>query len=317
MLSVCSQKEFQVTSFEQLQKEFININNNLQPKNNVAGLLPFSENYLKQRNELLQAGLRLEAQKLSDSQRAELVLLTIEQRAASRYFSWPAGSSPVMNMLKSNYYTINDATNWVSYTQKRLELGAKDKLLLTRTDLSTLKQSVDATKVRYESEQALFASLSELSAYLEKYTPRRLSGLLAIANGKEQYQARLNFFTNTNVSPDEILSVVSNYDQLSDQNELFLRCYLRDQCNNTQGLDWRTDYSNRLEEYTSVPLTNIQKVIALTDLGIHHQGWRDEHALAVLARETTLSVAEQQAALTKIVREPGLALVNFSHEYVR
>lgn len=269
---------------------------------------PFSNQYLKQKNTLLLTLLAKNKQQLGDKRTVELLL--IEQRFTERFFPWPYNSNPISNYFNSTQQVNSlDVGVYLDNVMQTMQLAAKDHIKLNRIELAMLKSQVSIAKALVDRDEIVL-SLTKFELFLADYIPRRSLGLGTLPNGKDWYQTRLNYFLNKPLAPNMILSRIIAIQTKSHSNQKFVRCFITDQCINSQGIDWRSGYSDRLLEFENIKFGLEQAIIAEVDFGIHAQAWSQEHALTVLTRKLSIKTSEAEQILTKIVLEPALALVN-------
>lgn len=292
---------------EELVAEYKALNNLLQPiKQQVhTPVWPFNNAYLTARDDILKQLLR------ADKSNTEVALLTIEQRFTERFFPWPYNANPVLNYVNSNSH-INDAAlaDFIAFTQDKMVSAYQDKVRLSHFELSRLLQHVAQAKSKLADYPNSVDALNIFNQYLVDYVPRRSPGIGALPNGKDWYQARLNYFVVSAQKPNDILNRLLRIKTDLPSETKFLTCYTTNQCHNTNGLDWRTAYSNRLVEFNNIQFGIEQAIIAEVDYGIHAQAWSSEHALTVLVNELKASNDQANLILEKILKEPALAMVN-------
>ncbi len=283
----------------------------------LSTVLPFTKEYLDSRNELLSALSSVD--NLTEYQMRELALLTIEQRYTERYFPWPPVTNVIANFNLEEGSEFNQLVSWLGFVESTMKQGAASKIKLNQFEHILLTKQVSqlieflAPKQQAES---LIGSLTQLETYLTTYQVRNIPGLVGLPNGREWYQARLNYFNPQVSKPiDAYSQVLALQDtQQNCSQEAFLKNYIGEanKQSDVTGFDWRTGYSNRLVQFESIPVCKLQLVVAEVDLGIHSQNWRLEHATNVLANKLALSKEQQFQVLAQILFEPGLALVNIN-----
>ncbi|MFY8349098.1 hypothetical protein AAEU29_00895 [Pseudoalteromonas sp. SSM20] len=301
------EKPVENKSQEELIAEYKTLNNLLQPlkQQTSAPVWPFSDDYLTSRDNILKQLLR------ADKSNTEVALLTIEQRFTERFFPWPYNANPVLNYVNSNSQ-INDVAlaEFITFTQGKMLSAYQDKVRLSHFELTRLQQHVAQAKNKLADYPHSVDALNTFNQYLADYVPRRSPGIGALPNGKDWYQARLNYFVVSAQKPNDILNRLLAIKTDLPSETKFITCYTTNQCNNTSGLDWRTAYSNRLEEFNNIKFGIEQAIIAEVDYGIHAQAWSSEHALTVLLNELKISNAQANLILKRILEEPALAMVN-------
>ncbi|MCF6458259.1 DUF885 domain-containing protein [Pseudoalteromonas sp. MMG024] len=269
-------------------------------------LWPMSDRYLTLRDSLFKQLLRA-----SEKPSQEAQLLAIEQRFTERFFPWPYNANPVLNYLQSASHVEDaDLADFIAFSQQKMSNAYQDKVRLSRFELTALLRQIANAEQQLDTFLAAKVALAEFERYLKDYSPRRSPGVGALPNGKDWYQARLNYFTNAAQKPADVLNRLLTIKQSASDEPQFVVCFTTQKCANTSGLDWRTKYSDRRAEFTAVPFGKEQAVIAEVDFGIHAQAWSSEHALTVLTKQLEIDEERANRVLAKILQEPALAMVN-------
>ena len=306
-LVIGCEKQVQTRAKQELVAEFKQLNNLLLPvsEQNTVLIWPFNDAYLIQRDQLLKQFMQAMP---SD---AEVALLTIEQRFTERFFPWPHNANPITNYLNTAL-TIDEQAivTFINFTQKKMSRAYQDKVRLSHFELGALRNQVAQTKAKLNDYQQAYLALGQFDDYLNTYLPRRGNGIGSLPNGKDWYQARLNYFVGSAVKPTDILNSVLAIKPAVKSEEQFINCFTTTQCANTLGLDWRTSYSNRLQEFAKISFGLEQATIAEVDYGVHAQSWSSEHALTVLIKQLEIDESQAEIILSNILKEPALAMVN-------
>ena len=275
-----------------------------------AGVWPFTDEYLAKKDALLNELLKLN--NVESNERAISQLLKIEQRFTERFFPWPYNANPLENYSAEATELDEQAMiSFVLFTQASMEKAYQDKVRMSFSEINGLQQQIEKALVAHIDSPALVTVLKRFNQYITDYLPRRSPGIGNLPNGKDWYQARLNYFVKQAMAPKDVLNRMLLVKPGLTSNPEFIRCFTSSSCANKQGLDWRTEYSDRLKEYAGIKYGLEQAIIAEVDFGVHAQAWSSEHAITVLSKELNISKQKAEAILAKILAEPGLALVNF------
>lgn len=306
-LLIGCEKTQESRSKQELTKEYKQLNALLVPyqAQTAAITWPFNDAYLIQRDQLLKQLLK------ASPDDTEVALLTIEQRFTERFFPWPYTANPLHNYLATSVNKDEqEIVSFIKFTQKKMSRAYQDKVRLSHFELAELRSQIVATKHKLNDYTQAKQALDEFEQYLASYLPRRSNGIGTLPNGKDWYQARLNYFVGSAIKPSDILNQLLVLKPLVQSEGQFVICYTTNQCANTSGLDWRTGYSNRKQEFQSIKFGREQAIIAEVDYGVHAQSWSSEHALTVLTEQLQVNKVQAQVILSKILKEPALAMVN-------
>ena len=297
---------------QQLARQYKELNilltNNGNPVDTIV--FPFSEHYLKQKSQLLDAWYE-QANTLDEQTLNELELLIIEQRYTERFFPWPFQTNPVKHYA-ARFSPFDDkrVAQYINHTRLTMESASKNKIKLGKEHYQSLLTHVEHAKEYLQQYPLSHKALSSFSDYLSAYLPRRTSGLGSLPNGKEWYQTRLNYFVGTAIEPKNIINQILILQPKIENNAAYLNCFGTHQCSNNQGIDWRTNYSNRKSEFIDIQFGYEQSVLAEVDFGVHLQNWTTEHALTVIKEKLRVNDEKAKNLFETIIDEPALAMVN-------
>ncbi|SFC29441.1 hypothetical protein [Pseudoalteromonas denitrificans] len=347
------------TSISQLKE----LNNSLLPISTSSSgdvILPFTEEYLLKRNELY-----LAFQSMADPKKlvshTELNYLIIGQRFPERYFPWPSQTNVVINVLNDfeaiNPHKIKVVKKWIANIESKLIEAKNSKLKLDKIAHKNLLEQIQSSKIfvekiviQHEKNNALVSLnellmvLDKLHLYIKSYKPRNMLGLHQIPNGKDWYQAKLNYFLSATDAPSAWLGKIQNKlkalnvsKKVGFTNELSEKCKsdlissgyilpltmlkaLSSTFNGklisekVNGLDWQQGYINYPKTYEKLyrdktELSTSYQIFILTlaeiDLGIHYQGWGAEQAILVLNTRIALDSNQTSALIEYIMFHPG------------
>jgi len=318
MLSACSEQSDRFSTYTVGQQQIGNINNLLSTQLDNGGKTywPFSEAYLQARHLAYQGLANVE---LSDSQQAQLNYLIIAQRYPERFFVWPVQRDVISNAIKQDDYTPEALGKWIERVETKLIEAEQSNLRLNKLELKLLRSMV-ISHLDNNNENVVMA-LTKLNQYLAQYKPRTKLGLVGLANGKDWYQSKLNYFANTTKPPLSWLSEIQHLLKekptvdlslpvFSSHNKPLVLQYLEDGDLHA-GLDWQLDFIdvkqskrqlNQDEQY-------FWSVMMETDLGIHYHTWNEQQARVNLMKR--LSVNQQQAdwLIEDIVLYPAMSFI--------
>lgn len=327
----CSKNEDKVEySATQLKQQLVENNGLLAPHKLQSPVFsfPFDGDYLQTRNRLYDALIQSDDLAKQPFVQKELALLKIEQRFTERYLPWPAMVNVIDNFVlqylsqpQKDETLVLQATEWVNFVTERLKQAELEKIKLNQFELLLLQKQVSLTFHKMAGEpqfKALSDALITLNDYLSLYKIRKTPGLVSLPNGKEWYQARINYFTDQSIAPLALFStVIKKQNTVNCESDAFMAHFLAQGTLTSEqsGFDWRTGYQNRLNQFQGIPVCQLQLIFAEIDLGLHSQSWSLEHANSVLQQKSTLTDAQNQMVIAKILLEPGLALININEHY--
>lgn len=323
-LTSCNQSDKPFSSYEEAQNAIISLNvvftEPLHNENNALldKQLPFTDEYLKHRNTLYN---RLMQTPLTSQQTHQLNYLVIAQRFPERYFSWPAQSNILANMLilSNGDDDAKKIKSWLAHVQQQLENAGESNLKLNKIELTYLKQYTQNAIASSSTPIDLQPALIQLNRYFEGYLPRASIGLYGLANGGQWYQSKLNYFSNRVHSPLQWLTIINeqlkNKPRVSYQSTItigagrsFMTQFLFSN-DAKKGLDWQTGYQQLPTQSKNKILSAADTVLLLalmeTDLGIHYHAWTLPQAHINLRKRLEISMQDADELVKDIVLYPG------------
>ncbi|WMN60366.1 hypothetical protein NI389_02835 [Pseudoalteromonas xiamenensis] len=279
-LTACTQEQV-VISKDDLRKEFVSLNQALRSLDSSQLLpaeIPFGENYLKSRHQLLKRGM-------AQQEDSELNYLMISERFPERYLPWPIQSDLDSTVLS---WSESKQNEWFAFVLARLKNAQESKIRLSSLEQRYLVQflsnwpSVSAEKV-------------ELLNYLSDYKPRTRLGMDQLPNGSEWYQSKLNYFGGSVEKPlnwmqlltiklgesDEVKAISLDYQNIKTS---LAEQFLALRCKPQNGFDWQYHYVHLVNTVTSCSfeMTTVERqywlTLMLLDVGMHYQGWTTQLA---------------------------------------
>ncbi|MED5513806.1 MAG: hypothetical protein VYB81_13775 [Pseudomonadota bacterium] len=318
MLIACSEQTSGFKTFSEGQQALQTINNLLstQEQQSEAASWPFSESYLQARHQAYQG---LKTTTLDVSQQAQLNYLIIAERYPERYFVWPVQRDVIRQARLVNDYSVNELANWLELVETQLIAAEQSNLKLNKIELTLLHNMVKSHLDN--SDDSVQAALNKLNQYLTQYKPRTKLGLVGLANGKDWYQSKLNYFSGETKPPLTWLSEIQaslkqsqNADfvlPVSDSHAKPLVMNYFVESHQHTGLDWQLDYLDPLKSKRKLTQDEqyFWQVMMETDLGIHYHTWSEQQARVSLMKR--LGVNQQQAdwLIEDIVLYPAMSFI--------
>ena len=266
-----------------------------------------------------QAYQGLKTTTLDVSQQAQLNYLIIAERYPERYFVWPVQRDVISQARLVGDYSVNELANWLELVETQLIAAEQSNLKLNKIELTLLHNMVKSHLDN--SDDSVQAALNKLNQYLTQYKPRTKLGLVGLANGKDWYQSKLNYFSGETKPPLTWLSEIQaslkqsqNADfvlLVSDSHAKPLVMNYFVESHQHTGLDWQLDYLDPLKSKRKLTQDEqyFWQVMMETDLGIHYHTWSEQQARVSLMKR--LGVNQQQAdwLIEDIVLYPAMSFI--------
>ncbi|WP_404339455.1 hypothetical protein [Pseudoalteromonas mariniglutinosa] len=316
LLSACSEQSEQQKTLAQGHAEIIALNKllHVQAQDSTKLYWPFSEQYLAARHTIYQD---LKDQQLTQQQMAQLNYLIIAERFPERFLPWPRQVNVISNAKQVTETGDEALNNWLQFVHHKLIEAEQSNLRLNRLEVNQLRGYLLAFK-QFDSLPAV----SVLDNYLQSYKPRPTLGLMALSNGKEWYQSKLNYFTAKTQSPlqwlAQLQSLMTEYsgdvaiviDEKRSHSSPFILDFLT-ASEGELGFDWQLNY---LEPHQSKrQLTKAEQyfwlVMMETDLGIHYHSWTTQQAQFNLMKRLGLTEQKANWLIKDIVFYPAMSFL--------
>ncbi len=322
MLIACSEQTKGFKTLSEGQQQLRNINNLIlnQAEASKASVWPFSEEYLQARHLTYQG---LKATQLSDSQQAQLNYLIIAQRYPERYFVWPVQRDVVKQARLQDDYSAQLLVNWLELVKSQLIAAEQSKLKLNKIELSLLHNMVKAN-LDHNNDDSVQAALHNLERYLADYKPRSKLGLVGLANGKDWYQSKLNYYSGVIKPPLNWLSDIQapltqsqeinfSFPELASHTQPLVMHYF----NNSRqfaGLDWQLEFIDPLASKRKLSREELYfwLVMMETDLGIHYHTWSELQARVNLTKRLGINQQLADWLIEEIVLYPAMSFIFIS-----
>ncbi|MCO7250539.1 hypothetical protein [Pseudoalteromonas sp. Ps84H-4] len=319
MITACSEQPPRFNHFDEGQQALSNINNLLsnQSSSDSVTSWPFSNEYLQARH-LNYQGLKSIA--LDESQQAQLNYLIIAERYPERYFVWPEQRDVVSRAINKKDYSAQKLAKWLELVQTQLMQAEESSLKLNKIELKLLHSMVQ-NHLTNNDDEVVHSALSKLEQYLSQYTPRSKLGLVGLANGKDWYQSKLNYFGAKTQPPLTWLSnIQSQLKQIAIHNVAFhlptshstpLVMQFFSQDENVAGLDWQLEYRDPLQSKRELSAGEqyFWLVMMETDLGIHYHTWSEQQARVNLIKRLGVTKQEADWLIEDIILYPATSFI--------
>nr|WP_193988653.1 hypothetical protein [Lelliottia steviae] len=323
MLVACSEQSTKFHTFQEGQQELRNINYLLlnTANSSKASVWPFSEHYLEARHLAYQG---LKNTQLNESQQAQLNYLIIAERYPERYFVWPVQRDVMSQASSQGDYSAQSLASWLELVETQLITAEQSNLKLNKIELKFLHKMVKSHLGN--NDESVQTALNKLDQYLTQYQPRSKLGLVGLANGKDWYQSKLNYFSGETKAPLNWLSEIqmSLKQQVSTDFVLpvsdshstpLVMNYFSDN-HQHNGLDWQLKFVEPRQSKRELTLAEqyFWQVMMETDLGIHYHTWSEQQARVNLMKRLGVEQVQAEWLIEDIVLYPGMSFIFVSKE---
>ncbi len=318
MLIACSEQTTKFNTVHEGQQELRNINNLLSNQNEHSKVTswPFSESYLQARH-LAYKGLQ--ETELTDSQRAQLNYMIIAERYPERYFVWPIQRDVISNARLQSDFSEQGLAAWLELVETRLIAAEQSNLKLNKIELTLLHNMVTAHL--NNNDNHVQTALNKLNQYLTQYKPRTKLGLVGLANGKDWYQSKLNYFSGVTKPPLDWLSEIQQALKqphsadfllpLTDSHTKPLVMSYFTQEHQHDGFDWQLEFIDPLQNKRELSEGEqyFWQVMMETDVGIHYHTWSEQQARVNLMKRLNVDQLQADWLIEDIVLYPAMSFI--------